>query len=669
MAQIELKNISVSLSGKEILKDVDLKINDNEKVGIVGKNGSGKTTFLNFLLGNIEKDYNEDGSLGEYKKNKNIEYGYLSQIVKDSEKKVYDFLLEAYKKNIDIKNEIEFLTNELNNEYDEKILNKLNTKIDTLVNSEGLYFEKELKKGFVKFGFKIEDLEKKICEFSGGQVTKISMLKLLLSKPEVLLLDEPTNHLDIDGIEWMEEYLKNYENNIIVVSHDRMFLDNVCDTIVDIDNYKLVRYEGNYSDFIEQKKLNRELMLAEYEKNQKEIERLKKTMERFRYKATKAKMVKSKEKTVERLESSNIKPEIENTRTFDYIIKPNKEGGKEVLNVENLEFGYKGDNYIKTIGSATFKVFKGDRIGIVGKNGSGKSTLLKTIVGKQEKLGGKYSFGFQIEYEYFDQNVAENMSYDTIYEDFSKAFPMLNNEEIRNRLGRFLFVGEDVNKVVKSLSGGEKVRLSFSKLFEKKPNLLILDEPTNHLDVLSKETLERIIKNYKGTVIFVSHDRYFVKQIANKILYFEDDKNTFFEYGYEDYENYVKKKKGLEENITKEIINKVRKENQKLINEYNIAKDANNYKKVLNSMTLQMELDEEKELSNEEKYLIEKQKKKDEKRAIRIEEKVERLEEEIKILEEEYVKEENQADFEKLCEINLSIMEKKEEIEKLIEEL
>lgn len=669
MAQIELKNITISLSGKQILNEVDLKINDNEKVGIVGKNGSGKTTLLNFLLGNIEKDYNEDGSLGEYNKNKNVEFGYLSQIVKDDNKTAYEFLLEAYKKNIDINKEIENLTNQLENEYDEKIANKLNQKIDIFTNNEGLYFEKELKKGFVKFGFDIKDIEKKLSEFSGGQVTKISILKLLLSKPEILLLDEPTNHLDIDGIEWMEEYLKKYEKNIIIVSHDRMFLDNICDVIVDIDNKKLVRYEGNYTDFIEQKKLNRELLLAEYSKNQKEIERLTKTIERFRYKATKARMVKSKDKIIEKLKKAQIKPEKEDNKTFDYIIKPNKEGGREVLNCENLEFGYKNDNETKKIGVANFLVYKGDRIAIVGKNGSGKSTLLKTLVGKIEKISGKLSFGFQIEYEYFDQNVAENKSEDTVYEDFSKNFPMLNNEEIRNRLGRFLFVGEDVEKIVKNLSGGEKVRLTFAKLFEKKPNLLILDEPTNHLDLQSKETLEKIIKNYKGTVIFVSHDRYFVKQIATKVLYFDDNSILFFEYGYEDYDKYIKKKKGIEEDILKEITYKVRKENQKLINEYNSAKEANNYKKVLNSMMLDMEEDEIKKISNEEKYILEKQKKKDEKRAVKIEEKVLKLEEEIKLLEEEYGKEENQTDFQKLCEINLSIMEKKEEIEKLIEEL
>lgn len=586
MAQIEIKNLSISLKGNEILKNIDFKMNDKEKIGIVGRNGSGKTTFLRFLMGEVDRDYNDDGSLGEIIKDKKANMGFLSQVQNNSDISAHDFLREAYKEVIDMKNKIDEMTEALSKEYNEVLANKQHTLLETYINMGGHYYEKELKRAFSKFGFNKDEIEKKMSEFSGGQVTKISMLKLLLSKPDVLLLDEPTNHLDIDAIEWMEEYLSKYDKNVILVSHDRMFLDNVCNVIIDVENQKLVRYEGNYTEFLEQKKIRHELQVALYEKNQKEIERLTELTDRFRYKATKASMVKSKDKIIERIKENMVRPEKEDKKNFHYHIIPIKEGGKEVLNVEMLQFGYeKGaaanneaavNNEIaanapispnnKVIGTVNnLIVYKGDRLAIIGKNGTGKSTLLKTLVGKIPKISGKYKFGFDIEYEYFDQNVAENDSEKTLFEYFSECYPSLNNEEVRNRLGRFLFTGQDVEKIVKNLSGGEKVRLAFAKLFEKRPNLLILDEPTNHLDILGKESLENILEDYKGTVIFVSHDRYFTKKVANKILYFEENKNTFFEYGYDDYEKYIKIKKSEEESRESEYVRKTRKENEKLL--------------------------------------------------------------------------------------------------------
>lgn len=665
MAQLELKNISISLSGKEILKNVNLKINDNEKVGLVGRNGCGKTTLLKFLINEIEKDYNEDSSLGEYIKDKKSEFGYLSQVV-NTDITAYDYLEQAYSKIIELKKQIDILTDELNTNYDEKKANRQNTLLSEYTQLGGHYYEKELKKGFVKFGFSIEEINKKLSEFSGGQVTKISLLKLLLSKPDILLLDEPTNHLDIDAIEWLEEYLKNYKTNVIIVSHDRMFLDNICDVIVDIENNKLYRYEGNYTDYIEQKKINKELEIAKYNKNLKEIERLTQTIERFRYKATKAAMVQSKDKTIDKLKQELVKPETYNTKNFSFDIKPLKTGGKEVLTCDNLCFGYQMEDKNQIMGNIDLILYKGDRLAIIGKNGYGKSTLLKTLVGKINKISGNFKFGYDIEYVYFDQNVAENNSEKTLFDDFKDTYKELNNEEVRNRLGRFLFTGEDVNKIVKTLSGGEKVRLAFAKLFEKRPNLLILDEPTNHLDIIGKESLEDIIKNYKGTVIFVSHDRYFIKKVATRVLLFEDDGIKKFDYGYEDYERYIKKKRGENEDIQNEIVFKVKKENDRLIREYNDAKYANNYKKLINEMVIEDEIEEEKELTKEEEYQLQKQKQKNIRMASKIEEKIARLESEIEELNIEYTKEENQTDFNKLCEISMSIEEKKKEIDNLL---
>lgn len=563
----EVKNGTVSLGGNEILSHFNFRMVDNDKIGIVGRNGAGKTTLLKLITGDVELDYNDDNTLGEIIKSKDFNFGYLRQklVSSDDERYVknsaddtnsslkitcYEYLLRAFKNLLDMEVKIEKITNELNENYDEKKAIALNTLIDTYNFEGGYTYIKELKTGFKKFGFHESDLDKSLDEFSGGQATKISLLKMLLSKPEVLLLDEPTNHLDIEAIEWMEEYLKNYKKNIVVVSHDRMFLDNVCNVIYDIENKISTRYEGNYTDFVEQKEINEALRLAEYTKNLKEIERLTALADRFRYKATKAKMVKSKDKIIEKLKEKNVKPTKSDLKTFNTKLKVDKAGGKEVLRCMELEIGYSNK-----LAKINLVLYRKDKLAIVGANGTGKSTFIKTIVGLIPKISGEFEFGHEIAYEYFDQRIAENTSTKTVFDDFSGEFPSYNNTEVRNRLGRFLFGEEDIEKRVSDLSGGEKVRLALSKIFERKPNLLILDEPTNHLDILGKESLEKILSNFDGTVIFVSHDRYFVKKISNKILYFGsndsidklDGNVKYFEFGYEDYEKYENDKKHKEE--------------------------------------------------------------------------------------------------------------------------
>ena len=557
----EVKNGSLSQGGNEILSHFDFRMVDEEKIGIVGRNGAGKTTLLKLINGELSLDYNDDNTKGEIVKSKDFNVGYFSQkLAGDDIKKIesgstgtakttaYTYLLEAFNDLIEMEQRIEKLSEELGVDYDEKKATRLNVLIDTFNFNGGYTYEKELKSGFRKFGFKETDLEKSLDEFSGGQATKISLLKLLLSKPEVLMLDEPTNHLDIEAIEWMEEYLKSYKKNIIVVSHDRMFLDNICNVIYDIENKIATRYVGNYTDFVEQKEINYALKLAEYNKNLKEIERLTALADRFRYKATKAKMVQSKDKVIKNLKSKNVKPLESDMKTFKVKVKPTKTGGKEVLKVEKLCIGYE-----KSISEVSFVLNRGDRLAVIGANGTGKSTFIKTIVGAIPKISGEYNFGHEIQFEYFDQRIAENDSTKTLFDDFADEFPTYNNTDVRNRLGRFLFGAEDIEKRVCDLSGGEKVRLALAKIFERKPNLLILDEPTNHLDILGKESLENIISTFEGTVILVSHDRYFVKKISNKILYFEREiessssfekyssksKAVFFEYGYDDYEKYL----------------------------------------------------------------------------------------------------------------------------------
>ena len=623
---------------------------DGEKIGIVGRNGAGKTTLLRLMNGEIGLDYNDDNTIGEIIKSKDYNVGYLKQQLAGNEKvldndfygtsdksqNVYNYLLDAFSKLIEIEKKISKLSDELASSYDEKKAEELNVLIDTYNFSGGETYIKEIKTGFKKFGFAIEDLDKKLTEFSGGQSTKISLLKLLLSKPDVLILDEPTNHLDIEAIEWMENYLKNYKKNIVIVSHDRMFLDNICNVIYDIENKIAERYEGNYTDFVEQKEINYQLKLAEYNKNVKEIERLTALADRFRYKATKAKMVQSKDKVIERIKEKTIKPLESDTKTFHVKISPKKAGGKEVFRCEKLGIGYD-----KEIAKVSLIVNRMDRLAVIGANGTGKSTFIKTIVGVLPEISGEFSYGHEIEYEYFDQRIAENSSTKTVFDDFSDEFPTYTNTEIRNRLGRFLFGEEDITKRVCDLSGGEKVRLCLSKIFERRPNLLILDEPTNHLDILGKESLEEILDSFEGTVIFVSHDRYFVKKISNKILYFEkginSDNTKFFEFGYEDYEKYI---------------------NEKTLNENNIVseKDDNNSKI------------DKKIVDKPSNFEESKQKKKDERRKQKLEEEIGSIESKINELHNEMQKEEYMSDFEKLSEIQSEITRLNEDLEKKYEE-
>ena len=564
---------------------------------------------------------------------------------------------------------IDKLTAELADNYDEKKAVELNTLIDTYNFEGGNIYIKELKTGFKKFGFSESDLERPINEFSGGQSTKISLLKLLLSKPDVLALDEPTNHLDIEAIEWMENYLQNYKKNIVVVSHDRMFLDNICNVIYDVENRDTVRYDGNYTDFVTQKEINYQLKLAEYNKNLKEIERLTALADRFRYKATKAKMVQSKDKVIEKLEAKTFKPIEADTKTFHVKIVPNKVGGKEVLRCTDLVVGYNRGSYnspvheesqnsivqedfqsSNVIAKINLLVNRGDRLAIIGANGTGKSTFIKTIVGVLPKISGEYSYGHEIEYEYFDQRIAENNSTKTLFDDFSDEFPSYDNTEVRNRLGRFLFGEEDISKRVCDLSGGEKVRLCLAKIFERKPNLLILDEPTNHLDILGKESLEEIIGNFEGTVIFVSHDRYFVKKISNKILLFEKGARAdesavkLFEFGFADYEKYVKEKE---------------------ITEIQEVSDTNvNVNNTLDFV--------EKETQGKKSYIESKQRNKDDKKLKKLEEEIAKLESELENLNLKLQDGSIQSNFEELSaiqkeidETNEVIMEKYEMWEKL----
>ncbi len=522
--QLIIKNGSLDLSGEQILRHIDFEITDNSRIALVGRNGCGKTSLLKIISGEYSLT---NGNLTLSGKPK---IGTLSQMTfNDENLTLVEEIRSAYEDILSLKERLNIAQENMSAIGDDDSIKTYTELLDTFTNMGGFYFEKEYGAAIKKFGFTLEEKFKKLSEFSGGQRTKIAFLKLLLSKPDILLLDEPTNHLDIEAISWLEEYLKNYKKAFVVVSHDRMFLDNVANVTYEIEYGKTEKYFGNYTYFTAQKKIRREQQQKEYNAQQKEIAELEGLIDRFRYKATKASMAQSKIKQLEKIERIEA-PDREDKRTFHTSFTPEDLGVKDVLSVQNLEIGY-----TSPLSTVNLEVKRGDRIGIIGGNGLGKSTFIKTIVGKLSPLSGNYRFGARVKIGYFDQQMAEYESSDSVLDDFGKAYPALTDFEARSALGAFMFSGEDVFKTVSMLSGGERVRLALCKLFLQRPNLLILDEPTNHLDIVGKETLEDILENFEGTIIFVSHDRYFIKKIADKILSFEKDNVSLFDFGYEQY--------------------------------------------------------------------------------------------------------------------------------------
>lgn len=529
--QLTIKNGSVDLSGEPILRQADIEINTDSRIGIVGRNGCGKTTLLRLISGELKPSYRTDGKEAVFAVSGEPVIGVLDQMTfADDSVTMVDELRGAYREILDMQTRLDELQREMENDGSGGLINEYSSLLDRFTNCGGFYFEKEYEAAIKQFGFSPEEKLKPLSEFSGGQRTKIAFLKLLLSKPDLLLLDEPTNHLDIAAVRWLEEYLRGYKKAFVIVSHDRMFLDRTVNTIYEIENGKTEKYIGNYSAFAVQKKERRALQQKQYDAQQREIAHLEGVVERFRYKATKAAMAQSKLKQLERMEKVDA-PEAEDLRTFKGSLSAATRSAKDVLTVRDLQIGYD-----KTLSTVSFEVLRGDRVGVIGGNGLGKSTLFKTLMGILPARGGEYRLGGGVKPGYFDQQMARYTGRDTVFENFSAAFPQLNDFEVRRELGAFLFTGEDVFKEVGSLSGGERVRLALCKLFQTRPNLLLLDEPTNHMDILSRETLEDMLSDYDGTLLFVSHDRYFVRKSATKLLVFEGGEAHWYPYGYEQYE-------------------------------------------------------------------------------------------------------------------------------------
>ncbi len=528
--QIKIHNGVVDLSGEPILKKVNIEINTESKIGIVGRNGCGKTTLLRLIAGELHISKDDPELDSQFIVSGKPVIGTLSQMAfKDNSLTLLEEIRGAYDYIIKMKEKLELLHKLMDEVPSQENITQYTTLLDIFTNEGGFYFEKEYEAAIKRFGFTDTDKQKPLSDFSGGQRTKIAFLKLLLSKPDLLLLDEPTNHLDVDAVAWLEDYLSSYKKAVVVVSHDRMFLDKTVKTIYEIEHGKTFRYNGNYSEFVEQKQILRLQQAKEYEAQQKEIARLKELVERFRYKPTKAAMAQSKLKQLERMDLIEP-PESYDNKVFHAEFQPTVRSVNDVLTVRNLSIGYD-----RELSKVSFDIKRGEHIGIIGGNGLGKSTLLKTLVGAVPPLGGDFIVGVSVKIGYFDQQMAQYSSTDTVLADFLNEFPNLSDFQARSALGAFLFSGEDVFKTVDMLSGGEKVRLALCKIFKKKPNFLILDEPTNHMDILSKETLESILTEYEGTLLFVSHDRYFIKKVAQQIISFEDGTTKLYKFGYEEY--------------------------------------------------------------------------------------------------------------------------------------
>lgn len=529
----QIRHALVQFGADVILQDVNFEVHDNEKIAIVGRNGCGKTTLLKLIAGDIQMNNpDSDEECGITMAGKQ-EIGFLRQVnfddkeitVEEEIKKVFAPIFECEKRMNELEEQMKTSDDrQLMGEYDH-----LQRQMEAL---RGYSWQQDMEIMFQKFGFPLEDLKRPIGSFSGGQQTKVAFIKLLLGRPDIMLLDEPTNHLDLPTIEWLEGYLKTYDKAVIIVSHDRMFLDKIIDVTYEIEYHKIKRYPGNYSTFM---KLKEEALIKQekdYEEQQKEIKRLTEWIEKWKNTPTKVASAHSKQMAIEHMEKIE-KPRRFDTRAFHARYIPRIESYTNVIQAKNLKIGY--DHVLSEV---SFLLQKKERLAIIGENGKGKSTLLKTLIGEIPALGGEFKFGQNVEWGYFDQQKAVQDGADpeqTVMDNFWQEYPDYLREDVRSALGGFLFSGEDVMKKMGQLSGGEKVRLSLCKMLQTRPNLLILDEPTNHMDIIGKEALEQMLNEYEGTVLFVSHDRYFISRIATQILEFSQTAVKQYNMNYEDY--------------------------------------------------------------------------------------------------------------------------------------
>ena len=634
----QIRNAIVQFAADTILKCVNFEIHDTEKIAIVGRNGCGKTTLLRLIAGDIKmSNLDSDESCGITMSGKQS-IGFLRQVsFTDGSVSVRDELKKAFSQVFNCEARMKEIESQLADTDDRNLLSEydfLQRKMESL---HGYSWKNDMETMFQKFGFDLRDLEQPIGNFSGGQQTKIAFIQLLLKRPDILLLDEPTNHLDMNTVEWLETYLKRYDRAVVIVSHDRMFLDRVIDVTYEIEYGDIKRYPGNYSAFVKLKEEAQIKQEKDYEAQQKEIARLTAWIEKWKNTPTKVAATRSKRMAIEHMVKVE-KPRHFDTKAFKALFKPARESYSEVLSMDKLKIGY--DSVLSEV---TATVRKAERIAIIGENGKGKSTLLKTVVGEIDALGGCFSFGNNVDYAYFDQHRAVNKEVDTeqtVLDYFWSLYPDLLRNDVRSALGAFLFSGEEVEKKMGQLSGGEKVRLELCNIFYTKPNLLILDEPTNHMDLVGKEALENMLVNYEGTVLFVSHDRYFIDRVATGILAFEEDAVKFYGMKYADYLEEKEKRNNQSVNV---ITNSNKKsDNVPTLDDVFDKKKYYNPGKILSRLKKQLEKYTEQLAESEEKAAA---------------------------LQMELLTPELSTDFERLMEIQTAIDEENKKQESLLERM
>lgn len=640
MILLQVNQLTKYYGADLILHNIKLEIQTRDRIALVGRNGSGKSTLLKIIAGELNYDS------GEIIKPKDVTIGFLDQHTGlDTDNSIWEEMMNVFQDLKDMEKQLRYLEQQMSKEdvyQNEMKYNKILSEYDYLQNEfkekGGYQYEADIRSVLHGLNFADYSYDTKISTLSGGQKTRLALGKLLLSKPDILILDEPTNHLDIETLTWLEQYLQTFNGAILIVSHDRYFLDKVVNQVYECANNTLTRYIGNYSKYLEQKAANFEREMKMYEKQQEEIARIKEFIARNIVRASTTKRAQSRRKMLEKMEIMD-RPSIDD-KSVSFSFQIERQSGNEVLNVSDLSIGYNSNILSSNI---HFRVTRGDSIALLGPNGVGKSTLLKTLVGKLTAIHGSIQFGTNVNIAYYDQEQADLTSNKSVLNELWDEYPMKTEKEIRTVLGNFLFSGDDVLKPVSTLSGGEKARLSLAKLMLLNANLLILDEPTNHLDLDSKEILENALVDYPGTILFVSHDRYFINRIATKV--FELTKDGITEY-LGDYDYYVEKKDEM-----LELKKLTEDENQK-----NVNKSPKEVEK----------------LDNKSRYELEKElKKRARQRQRRIEEiqnRIDTLEEMINEKEQLFINPEIYTDHTKVANLNEEISQAKKEMEDLLEE-
>lgn len=608
---ISVSNISYYIGGRALYEDASMFIKPNDKIGLIGLNGRGKSTLLKIINGEINIDK------GSISKAKDCTIGFLNQdlLSYQTDDAILTVAMEAFKEAVDTQRQIEKILHQLETAYSDELVDKLTKLQEKFEHLDGYTMQAKAEEVLEGIGFTTNDLHRPLREFSGGWRMRVMLAQLLLEKPSCLMLDEPTNHLDLPSIEWVENYLRSYDGAVIIVSHDRTFLNNVISKTVDVTNQQLVTYEGNYEYYLKEKEMREEIQQNAFENQQAKIRQTERFIERFRAKATKSRQVQSRVKSLERMDM--IEEVVNDNAAVNFRFSFKQPSGRHVVTLKDISKSY-GNQVILKHTSAGIE--RGDKIALIGANGKGKSTLLR-IIANSEKIDGESIVGYNVIYGFFAQHQLESLHVENeILDELKQAGSGKTEQELRNVLGCFLFSDEDVFKKIKVLSGGEKSRVALAKTLISEANFLLLDEPTNHLDFISENILIQALQQYQGSFVVVSHNRHFVSQVANKIWYIEDHQIKEYPGTYDEYEYW--RKKNLEAGIIKPV--PVKKSENKPIDTQKELKPASTNDKKIKSLNSDLK---------------------------KVEESIQKLEAKRKLIEDEMAKPEVFSDFEKLREV------------------